>query len=115
MLRIGAQRRLDRCRNFGCWPFATFRCLVAVGGIADIGTRWRPEGSVACDPNRTIPDSNWRSLQNILNAGFCLIFEGASSILSLNHGMLHDANPPKAEGSLLSYRGLRRNFFIRNG
>jgi hypothetical protein len=35
------------------WPFATFRCLVAVGGIADIGTRWRPEGSVACDPERT--------------------------------------------------------------
>src|SRR6476661_1127817 len=32
------------------WPFATFRCLVAVGGTADIGTRWRPEDSVACDP-----------------------------------------------------------------
>src|ERR1700726_1401958 len=30
--------------------FATFRCLVAVGGTADIRTRWRPEGSVACDP-----------------------------------------------------------------
>ena len=54
MLRIGAPRRLDRCRNFGCWPFATFRCLVAVGGVADIGTPWRPEGSVACDPQETL-------------------------------------------------------------
>ena len=32
--------------------FAGLQNLVAVGGIADIGTRW-PEGSVACDPTAT--------------------------------------------------------------
>ena len=32
--------------------FAGLQNSVAVGGIADIGTRWRPEGSVACDPER---------------------------------------------------------------
>jgi hypothetical protein len=31
-------------------PSRHFGCLVAVGGIADIGTRWRPEGSVARGP-----------------------------------------------------------------
>jgi hypothetical protein len=29
-------------------------CLVAVGGITDIGTRWSPEGSVARDPLRKV-------------------------------------------------------------
>jgi hypothetical protein len=34
------------------WRIAP-ECSVAVGGSADIGMRWRPEGSVANDPSET--------------------------------------------------------------
>jgi hypothetical protein len=38
--------------DVSCWRIAP-ECRVAVGGSADIGMRWRPEGSVANDPSET--------------------------------------------------------------
>jgi hypothetical protein len=59
--RASFQCRLSGCRRF---PHRVqsrrCNCLVAVGGITDIGMRWSPEGSVARDPERTSPTATTR-------------------------------------------------------